>query len=221
MSFFYPMSDFSDFTQTVTVARPSSGLSKVVTRATQLHPGKSETGFFTSKLIPHVKTIWFIPKSVGFELRRGDRVIDREGRNWIIVEPIPYDRFDTYRCRCVHETLTPGADDYIDLFRLESFGGAGEEAVTVAANIPAIVRSRNQTVERESDRPVKKLRDEIIFLVQSEIDLIRADILRRKGDRTLYEIISYETPPLHSDWGIITARRILGDHGDWHFPKDI
>lgn len=221
MSFFYPMSDFSDFTQTVTVLQRLTGESKVVTRATQLHPGKSETGFFTSKKIPHVKSIWFIPKSVGIELQRGDRVIDREGRSWIIVEPIPYDRFDTYRCRCVYETLTPEADDYIDLFQLESFGGALSEAVTVAANVPAIVSSRVRTSERESDRPVKKLKDEILFLVKSEIDPVHADILRRKGDGSLYEIIVYETPPLQSDWGELTARRILGDHGDWHFPNDI
>lgn len=219
MSLFYPMEDFSDFTETVTVSRPKAGWTKTVYRATKINPGRSETGFLASKKVPHIKTIWSIPTSVGIDLQRGDRVTDESGRMWIIVEPVRHERFRTFRCRCVCETLEPGPDDFIDLYRLESFTDESAAVTLVAANLVAVPYSQNWKTRREDVDTTKTVQDDLVFLVKTAIDLVAADVLRRKGDGAVYEILSTENAPLHSDWGELIVRRTVGRHGLDVFPN--
>lgn len=219
----FPMTQFSDFCETVTLVRPSSGQSMRIQKATQINPGKSETGFLASTSVPHVKTVWFLTARWGFEPQRGDRITDKTCRTWIIVEPVPYGRFNTWRCRCVHETLQPGPDDYADLFRMDSLNGqtAGQNQrlTLVAPRIAAIVYDQSQKSVRDNGLPIKKIDETIVFQVKTNADLTAADILRRKKDAAVYEIISRQFASLYSDWGQLTARRVVGDHGLWVFPN--
>ena len=207
MSLFLPMPRFCDITETVVVRSLKTGVSTTVRAATQINPGKSETGFLASTSVPHVKTIWFLPMISRLTPQRGDRIIDRFGRVWIIVEPVPYDRFDSWRCRTVHETLTPGPNDRADLLN-----AAG---IVIAAGIDAVPLNRDQsakTTETVNDETqvvstVRSVEEKIVFQVKTHIDLAEAASCRRKGETVPYNVVAFENAPIHSDWGKLTVQR--------------
>lgn len=208
MSLFLPMPRFCDITETVVVRNLKTGASVTVRGATQINPGKSETGFLASTSVPHVKTIWFLPMIPGLTPLRGDRIIDRFSRVWIIVEPVPYDRFDSWRCRTVHETLTPGPNDRADL--LNATG------IVIAAGIDAIPFSGDQSAkstetvnaDTQAVTATRTVEKKIVFQVKTDIDLSVVTACRRKGETTPYDIIAFENAPSHSDWGKLTVRKI-------------
>lgn len=210
MSLYLPMSRFADIKETVTVSRPRSDWSVQVRDATQINPGKSETGFLASTSVPHIKTIWFLPMRPGVALSRGDRITDRFNRDWIIVEPIQYDRFDTWRCRSIHETLAPGPNDAADLL------DAGQ--MLVARSIDAILYNRDQSVKRTETvsedelTTVKTVEEKIVFQVKTAIDLTTVEYLRRKGENALYKVVACENAPVHSDWGRLTVQKIVSSN---------
>lgn len=224
MSFIFPMTDLSDFSETVTLLRPQTGWSERVGRAMRIHPGRSETGFRSSSEIPHIKIIWFLPDNLKLNPARGDRIVDSVGRNWIIIDPIPYERFSAFRCRCIHETLSPGPDDYVNLYRVESLTGqsdSGQKNVTLLDHyVPAILHSQKWDNKRHAGIPIQTVQDEIVFWIKSDRDPTETDIVRWHRNGALYEIVSLTKPPIYSDWGILKVRRLTTDHARLNFPKN-
>ncbi len=225
MSLSFSLTDLSDFNETVTLYRPETGWTQQVRHATRINPGRSETGFPIATGIPQIRIVWFLPTTIATDLKRGDRIIDKDNREWILFDAIPYSRFNSIRCRCIHESLSPGANDYINLYRTESLTGQTEPGKTnltlLASYVPAIIKSRHWKSERPTALPFKNVQDEIEFWVKSTLDLTVTDLVRSHQNGELYEIVAQTKPSLYSDWGTLTVRRLTGDHSHLRFPDEL
>jgi len=212
---------YCDFTETITLKNWISETCSVINHAACLNVGKSEKGFIVNNDIPHIKAVWYVSISeVSDSIVPHDRIIDHNNREWIVCEAVPINTLDVFRCRCIHECLPYGNDDMISIYRrvLLTDNIQTDHGFTLVKNnviaVPKSVVSETKTVYSV---PASKVVETIVLYVKSSVSVETADLIKDKND-VWYEVISVINPDGLSDWGLVKAKRVTGNHNEWSLP---
>ena len=165
-------------------------------------------------LPPRLTAVWRLPlDEQTSSIRPGDKLRDAVSQTWTVAKTSVSSALQLLSCQCFCDLLFPDASDEIDLLRPLRSGGFE----TIAANAPAVVRSRKTSSQTSDVFPASTLVDEIVFWAQVAAPVYPRDLVVLR-DGTRYETESYRRPDALSDWGVLVARKRQGVDATWTRP---